>query len=70
VTCNYDGKHKHPTIIEDNVRIGSEHYVDRPREVGKGSVTAAGSVVTRRAAEHAVAGVPAKVKKTLTEEQS
>jgi bifunctional UDP-N-acetylglucosamine pyrophosphorylase/glucosamine-1-phosphate N-acetyltransferase len=71
VTCNYDGKHKHPTIIEDNVRIGSDTMLIAPVRVGKGSVTAAGSVVTEDVPPNTlVAGVPAKVKKTLTEEQS
>jgi len=71
VTCNYDGKHKHPTIIEDNVRIGSDTMLIAPVKVGKGSVTAAGSVVTEDVPPNTlVAGVPAKVKKTLPEEQS
>ena len=69
VTCNYDGKHKHPTIIEDNVRIGSATMLVAPVTVGKGSVTAAGAVVTEDVpANTLVAGVPAKVKKKLTED--
>ena len=69
VTCNYDGKHKHPTIIEDNVRIGSDTMLVAPVTVGKGSVTAAGAVVTEDVAPNTlVAGVPAKVKKKLTED--
>ena len=66
VTCNYDGKHKHPTVIEDNVRIGSDTMLVAPVRVGSGSVTAAGSVVTEDVpADTLVAGVPAKVKKNL-----
>jgi len=34
VTCNYDGKDKHPTIIEDNVRIGSDTMLVAPVRVG------------------------------------
>jgi len=69
VTCNYDGKQKHPTVIEDNVRIGSDTMLVAPVRVGKGSVTAAGSVVTEDVPPNTlVAGVPAKVKKKLTEE--
>jgi bifunctional UDP-N-acetylglucosamine pyrophosphorylase/glucosamine-1-phosphate N-acetyltransferase len=69
VTCNYDGKHKHPTIIEDNVRIGSDTMLVAPVTVGKGSVTAAGAVVTKDVPPNTlVAGVPAKVKKKLNEE--
>ena len=69
VTCNYDGKQKHPTVIEDNVRIGSDTMLVAPVRVGKGSVTAAGSVVTEDVPPNTlVAGVPAKVKKKLTDE--
>ena len=68
VTCNYDGKDKHPTIIEDNVRIGSDTMLVAPVTVGEGSVTAAGSVITEDVPPHSlVAGVPAVVKKRLTE---
>ena len=66
VTCNYDGKDKHPTIIEDDVRIGSDTMLVAPVRVGKGSVTAAGSVVTQDVPPNTlVAGVPAVVKKKL-----
>jgi bifunctional UDP-N-acetylglucosamine pyrophosphorylase / glucosamine-1-phosphate N-acetyltransferase len=68
VTCNYDGKDKHPTIIEDDVRIGSDTMLVAPVKVGRGSVTAAGSVVTEDVAPNTlVAGVPAVVKKNLKE---
>ena len=68
VTCNYDGKDKHQTIIEDNVRIGSDTMLVAPVTVGKGSVTAAGSVVTEDVPPNTlVAGVPAVVKKKLKE---
>ena len=66
VTCNYDGKDKHPTIIEDDVRIGSDTMLVAPVRIGKGSVTAAGSVVTEDVPPNTlVAGVPAVVKKKL-----
>jgi len=66
VTCNYDGKDKHPTIIEGDVRIGSDTMLVAPVKVGKGSVTAAGSVVTEDVPPNTlVAGVPAVVKKKL-----
>ena len=69
VTCNYDGKQKHPTVIEDHVRIGSDTMLVAPVRVGSGAVTAAGSVVTEDVPPHTlVAGVPAKIKKKLTEE--
>ena len=66
VTCNYDGKDKHPTIIEDDVMIGSDTMLVAPVRVGKGSVTAAGSVVTEDVPpDTLVAGVPAVVKRKL-----
>jgi bifunctional UDP-N-acetylglucosamine pyrophosphorylase/glucosamine-1-phosphate N-acetyltransferase len=66
VTCNYDGKDKHQTIVEDNVRIGSDTMLVAPVRVGKGSVTAAGAVVTEDVPpDTLVAGVPAVVKKKL-----
>lgn len=66
VTCNYDGKNKNPTIIEDDVRIGSDTMLVAPVRVGRGSVTAAGSVVTEDVPpDTLVAGVPAVIKKNL-----
>jgi bifunctional UDP-N-acetylglucosamine pyrophosphorylase / glucosamine-1-phosphate N-acetyltransferase len=70
VTCNYDGKDKHPTVIEDNVRIGSDTMLVAPVTVGRGSVTAAGSVVTEDVPpDTLVAGVPAVIKKKLRKEK-
>ena len=66
VTCNYDGKNKHETIIEDEVKIGSDTMLVAPVRVGARSMTAAGSVVTKDVPpDSLVAGVPAKVKKNL-----
>ena len=66
VTCNYDGKHKHPTVIGNRVRIGSDTMLVAPVEVGDDAVTAAGSVVTKDVPPNIlVAGVPAKVIKKL-----
>jgi bifunctional UDP-N-acetylglucosamine pyrophosphorylase/glucosamine-1-phosphate N-acetyltransferase len=68
ITCNYDGKDKHQTIIEDDVKIGSDTMLVAPVRVGKGSITAAGSVVTEDVPpDSLVAGVPAVVKKRLVE---
>jgi bifunctional UDP-N-acetylglucosamine pyrophosphorylase/glucosamine-1-phosphate N-acetyltransferase len=66
VTCNYDGKRKHPTTIGNNVKIGSDTMLVAPVTVGDGAVTAAGAVITEDVPENTlVAGVPAKVKKKL-----
>jgi bifunctional UDP-N-acetylglucosamine pyrophosphorylase/glucosamine-1-phosphate N-acetyltransferase len=65
VTCNYDGVRKHETIIEDNVKIGSDTMLVAPVRIGSRSVTAAGSVVTKDVPpDSLVAGVPATVKKS------
>jgi len=66
VTCNFDGKNKHETIIEDDVKVGSDTMLVAPVRVGARSVTAAGSVVTKDVPpDSLVAGVPAEVKKKL-----
>jgi bifunctional UDP-N-acetylglucosamine pyrophosphorylase / glucosamine-1-phosphate N-acetyltransferase len=65
ITCNYDGVRKHETIIEDNVKIGSDTMLVAPVRVGARSVTGAGSVVTKDVPpDSLVAGVPAIVKKS------
>jgi bifunctional UDP-N-acetylglucosamine pyrophosphorylase/glucosamine-1-phosphate N-acetyltransferase len=69
VTCNYDGKQKHPTHIGDDVKIGSDTMLVAPVHVGSRSVTGAGAVVTEDVPpDTLVAGVPAKVKKQLPRE--
>jgi bifunctional UDP-N-acetylglucosamine pyrophosphorylase / glucosamine-1-phosphate N-acetyltransferase len=45
ITCNYDGTHKHPTIIEDGAFIGSDSQLVAPVRVGKGAYVAAGSSI-------------------------
>lgn len=66
VTCNYDGVSKHETIIEDNVKIGSDTMLVAPVRVGRGTVTGAGTVVTKDLpADSLAVGVPAVVKKKL-----
>ena len=68
ITCNYDGKNKHETVIEDEVKIGSDTMLVAPVRVGSNSVTGAGSVVTKDVPpDTLVAGVPATVKKRLSE---
>ena len=65
ITCNYDGVRKHETIIEDNVKIGSDTMLVAPVRVGARSVTGAGSVVTKDVPpDSLVAGVPAVIKKS------
>jgi len=46
ITCNYDGVHKHQTIIEDGAFIGSDTQLIAPVTVGAGAYVAAGSSIT------------------------
>ncbi len=45
ITCNYDGVHKHPTVIEDGAFIGSDSQLVAPVRIGKGAYVAAGSSI-------------------------
>lgn len=68
ITCNYDGKKKNHTEIADNVFIGSDTMLVAPLELGEGSMTGAGSVVTKNVKPHTlVAGVPARAIRKLEE---
>jgi len=55
ITCNYDGQHKHPTIIEDHAFIGSNTNLVAPVRIGEASVTGAGSTITRDVPPHSLA---------------
>lgn len=46
ITCNYDGTHKHPTLLEDDAFIGSHTTLVAPVRVGQGAYVAAGSTIT------------------------
>jgi len=61
ITCNYDGEHKHPTEIGDEVFIGSDTMLVAPVKLGAGARTGAGAVVTHDVAPgEIVVGVPAR----------
>jgi len=47
ITCNYDGQHKHQTIIEDQAFIGSNSNLVAPVRIGKKAYVAAGSTVNK-----------------------
>ncbi len=47
ITCNYDGVKKHKTTIEDDVFIGSDVQLVAPVTVGRNSLIAAGTTVTK-----------------------
>ena len=45
ITCNYDGTHKHVTIIEDEAFVGSDSTLVAPVRIGKQAYVAAGSTI-------------------------
>jgi bifunctional UDP-N-acetylglucosamine pyrophosphorylase/glucosamine-1-phosphate N-acetyltransferase len=55
ITCNYDGIHKHTTIIEDGVFIGSDSTLVAPVRIGNGAYVAAGSCITEDVPRDALA---------------
>jgi bifunctional UDP-N-acetylglucosamine pyrophosphorylase/glucosamine-1-phosphate N-acetyltransferase len=46
ITCNYDGMHKHKTVIEDGAFIGSDTTLVAPVRIGRGSYIGAASCIT------------------------
>jgi bifunctional UDP-N-acetylglucosamine pyrophosphorylase/glucosamine-1-phosphate N-acetyltransferase len=46
ITCNYDGVHKHKTIIGDGVFVGSDSTLVAPVRLGNGAYVGAGSCIT------------------------
>lgn len=46
ITCNYDGRDKHPTTIGDRCFVGSDTMFVAPATMGNDASTAAGSVIT------------------------
>jgi len=66
ITANYDGKKKNKTIIKDDAFIGSGTIFIAPLTVGKGAITGAGSVLTKKTVvphNSIVVGVPARILK-------
>jgi bifunctional UDP-N-acetylglucosamine pyrophosphorylase/glucosamine-1-phosphate N-acetyltransferase len=55
ITCNYDGTHKHKTVIEDGAFIGSDSTLVAPVRVGREAYVAAGSSITDDVPEGALA---------------
>ncbi len=62
ITCNYDGKKKHRTVIGEDSFIGSDTLLRAPVTVGARATTGAGSVVTKDIPPGSTAvGSPARV---------
>lgn len=55
ITCNYDGKNKHKTIIGNNVFIGSNSNLVAPVEIKDNCFIAAGSTITKDLKENTFA---------------
>jgi bifunctional UDP-N-acetylglucosamine pyrophosphorylase/glucosamine-1-phosphate N-acetyltransferase len=55
ITCNYDGTRKHPTIIGEDVFVGSDAQLVAPVTVGRGAYVGAGATVTGDVPEGALA---------------
>jgi bifunctional UDP-N-acetylglucosamine pyrophosphorylase/glucosamine-1-phosphate N-acetyltransferase len=55
ITCNYDGRTKHPTRIETGAFVGSDTTLIAPVTVGEGAYVAAGSAITEDVPPHALA---------------
>jgi bifunctional UDP-N-acetylglucosamine pyrophosphorylase/glucosamine-1-phosphate N-acetyltransferase len=66
ITCNFDGEKKNPTVIGEDVFIGSDTMLVAPVRLGNGAHTGAGAVVTKDVAEDMlVVGMPARAIKKL-----
>jgi bifunctional UDP-N-acetylglucosamine pyrophosphorylase / glucosamine-1-phosphate N-acetyltransferase len=61
ITANFDGKHKHRTVIEAGAFVGSDSVLRAPVRVGRNARVGAGAVVTHDVPDgETVAGVPAR----------
>ncbi|MBP5403717.1 MAG: bifunctional UDP-N-acetylglucosamine diphosphorylase/glucosamine-1-phosphate N-acetyltransferase GlmU [Elusimicrobiaceae bacterium] len=55
ITCNYDGKNKHTTVIEDHVFVGSNVNFVAPVTVHEYAKIGAGSTITKEVASQGLA---------------
>jgi bifunctional UDP-N-acetylglucosamine pyrophosphorylase/glucosamine-1-phosphate N-acetyltransferase len=68
ITCNYDGKDKHPTKIREGSFIGTNSSLVAPINIGKNAYVGAGSTITKDIPDNAL-GV-ARSKQTIKENWS
>ena len=54
ITCNYDGKDKHKTVIGNGSFIGSNSSLVAPVTVGTNATVAAGSVINKDVPDNAL----------------
>lgn len=55
ITCNYDGRQKHATVIEDGVFVGSNSTLIAPLTISEDAYIAAGSTITQNVEADALA---------------
>ncbi len=55
ITCNYDGKNKFKTVIQDGAFIGSDSQLVAPVTVGKSAYIGSGSTITKNVPPHSLA---------------
>jgi bifunctional UDP-N-acetylglucosamine pyrophosphorylase/glucosamine-1-phosphate N-acetyltransferase len=60
ITANYDGAHKHQTVIEADVHIGSNCVLVAPVTIGQGGTVGGGSTITKDTAPGALTVARAK----------
>jgi bifunctional UDP-N-acetylglucosamine pyrophosphorylase/glucosamine-1-phosphate N-acetyltransferase len=54
IACNYDGEHKHETIIEDGVFIGSDSQIIAPLRIGREAYIGTGTTVRKEVPPYAL----------------
>lgn len=64
IFCNYDGAHKHVTVLEDDVFVGSDTQLVAPVTVRKGATIGAGSTITKEVPSGGLTVCRAKDQKT------
>lgn len=55
ITCNYDGKNKHKTVIGDRAFVGSNTNLVAPVKIGKDALIGAGSTITEDVSDRKLA---------------
>jgi bifunctional UDP-N-acetylglucosamine pyrophosphorylase/glucosamine-1-phosphate N-acetyltransferase len=60
ITANYDGAHKHRTVIEADVHVGSNSVLVAPVTLGAGGTIGGGSTITKDTAPRALTVTRAK----------
>jgi len=55
ITCNYDGKNKHKTVIKDGAFIGSNTALIAPVTIGKNTIVGAGSSISKNVKDGSLA---------------